>query len=220
MTKLWDELALTESDKLRTFTPYISHREEQRLVQFLMALRDDFEGLRGSILHRNFLPSVDSVVNELLAEEVRLKPQVGKGLLPLPTSSVMDVPYKSSFKSPSRHHPKVADDEYSFCKQTGHWKLQCPLLLSKANDNQSRSKMGKPSSHRTSKPRHTQSNAATSDGANSVDSFNQSLTTQLAEQFQKFLTTHPSAMSTSMPIGLSSSTSSGSSIQEADWDRP
>ncbi|GKE12709.1 hypothetical protein Tco_1416260, partial [Tanacetum coccineum] len=29
--------------------------------------------MRGSILHRNPLPSVDSVVSELLAEEVRLK---------------------------------------------------------------------------------------------------------------------------------------------------
>ncbi|CAJ2674413.1 unnamed protein product [Trifolium pratense] len=37
-------------------------REEQRLVQLLMALRDDFEGLRGAILHRIPLPKVDSVI--------------------------------------------------------------------------------------------------------------------------------------------------------------
>jgi len=30
-----------------------------------MALRDDFEGLRGAILHRNPLPSVDSVVSDV-----------------------------------------------------------------------------------------------------------------------------------------------------------
>lgn len=48
-------------------------REEQRFVQFLMVLRDDFEGLHGSILHRNPLSNVDSVFNESLAEEIRLK---------------------------------------------------------------------------------------------------------------------------------------------------
>ncbi|KAK0601903.1 hypothetical protein LWI29_028637 [Acer saccharum] len=45
MTDLWDQLALTESAELRAFTSYITRRDEQRLVQFLMALRDDFEGL-------------------------------------------------------------------------------------------------------------------------------------------------------------------------------
>ena len=45
------------------------YREHQRLVQFLTALHIDFEGLRGSILHRSPLLSVDSVVSELLAEK-------------------------------------------------------------------------------------------------------------------------------------------------------
>ncbi|XP_019427158.1 PREDICTED: uncharacterized protein LOC109335479 [Lupinus angustifolius] len=71
MTNLWDQLALTESAELQAFTPYTDRQEQQRLVQFLMALRNDFEGLRGSILHRTPLPSVDSVVNELLAEEAQ-----------------------------------------------------------------------------------------------------------------------------------------------------
>ncbi|KAM1297870.1 hypothetical protein ACFX15_023985 [Malus domestica] len=38
-----------------------------------MPLRDDFETLRSSILHRTPLPSVDSVLNELQAEEVRVQ---------------------------------------------------------------------------------------------------------------------------------------------------
>ena len=46
MTDLWDQLALIESNELKACDPYIAHREEQRLVQFLMALRSDFEGLR------------------------------------------------------------------------------------------------------------------------------------------------------------------------------
>ena len=72
MTDLWDQLALTESTELKACAAYIERREQQRLVQFLMALRGDYEGLRGSILHRSPLPSVDSVVSEFLAEEVRL----------------------------------------------------------------------------------------------------------------------------------------------------
>jgi hypothetical protein len=73
MSNLWDQLALMESAELKAIKAYTDQREEQRLVQFLMALRDDFEGLRGGILHRNPLPNVDSVVSELLAEEIRLK---------------------------------------------------------------------------------------------------------------------------------------------------
>src|SRR5581483_12044726 len=34
MSDLWDQLALTESAELKAFKPYISRREEQRLVQF------------------------------------------------------------------------------------------------------------------------------------------------------------------------------------------
>ncbi|XP_057426618.1 uncharacterized protein LOC130720053 [Lotus japonicus] len=136
MSNLWDQLALTESAKLSAFAPYTKRREEQRLVQFLMALRNDFEGIRGSILHRNALPSVDSVVSELLAEEVRFmsqsdKGKVDKGILPSPNSYVLDVP---PFKGKS--HGKVGLDEGSFCKQKGHWKAQCPKLMNKSQQTQ------------------------------------------------------------------------------------
>ena len=65
MTNLWDQLALVESSELKGVKTYTDQREEPRLVQLLMALRDDFEGLRGAILHRNPLPSVDSVVSDV-----------------------------------------------------------------------------------------------------------------------------------------------------------
>jgi hypothetical protein len=73
MTDLWDQLALTESVELKACGAYIEHREHQWLVKFLTALRNDFEGLRGSILHRSPLSSVDSVVSELLTEEIHLQ---------------------------------------------------------------------------------------------------------------------------------------------------
>ncbi|XP_031263267.1 uncharacterized protein LOC116121448 [Pistacia vera] len=45
MTALWDQLALTESAKLKACGAYIASREQQWLVQFLTTLRSDFEGL-------------------------------------------------------------------------------------------------------------------------------------------------------------------------------
>lgn len=69
---LWDQLTHTKSAELRVCAPYIACREEQCLVQFLIALCDDFEGVCGSVLHRNPLPSVDLMVNMFLANEIRL----------------------------------------------------------------------------------------------------------------------------------------------------
>lgn len=71
MSNLWDHLVLTESDELRAFKSYIDRREEKCLVQFVMPLRDDFEGLHGTILHHTPLPTIDSIVNKLWVEEIR-----------------------------------------------------------------------------------------------------------------------------------------------------
>jgi hypothetical protein len=79
MTDLWDQLALTKSAELKVCGAYIERREQQRLVQFLIALRSDFEGFRGSILYHSPLPSIDSVVSELLAEKIRLQSYSEKG---------------------------------------------------------------------------------------------------------------------------------------------
>lgn len=38
-------------DELEACNVFIAYREEQRLVQFFIALRSDFEKLNGSILH-------------------------------------------------------------------------------------------------------------------------------------------------------------------------
>jgi hypothetical protein len=92
------------------------------LVQFLTALRSDFEGLRGSILHRSPLPSVDSVVSELLAEEIRLQSYSEKGILSASNPSILAVPSKSFSNHQNKFYTRVGFDECSFCKQKGHWK--------------------------------------------------------------------------------------------------
>ncbi|KAL2947159.1 hypothetical protein AAZX31_20G054800 [Glycine max] len=67
------ELALNKPTELQALKVYTNFIEQQRLVQFFMALQDDFEGLRWMILRLHPLPNVDVVVNELLAEEIQLK---------------------------------------------------------------------------------------------------------------------------------------------------
>jgi hypothetical protein len=199
MTNLWDQLALMESSELKAVKAYIDQREEQRLVQLLMALRDDFEGLRGSILHRTPLPKVDSVISELLAEETRLKSHSNlhpeKGILSNPPS-VFAAPFHNG---KPRGRAEIGIDECAFCKEKGHWKAQCPKLL-----RASRTNFKAPSSNVASHfPYQTTSQAS-----------------DLIEQFQKFLSTQPHAMSASSVKGLTLPNSSVTEIQESDWDMP
>ena len=109
-------MTLTESVELKACGAYIECREQQRLVQFLTALRSDFKGLRGSILHRSPLPSVDSVVSELLAEEIRLQSYSKKGILSASNLSVLAVPSKPFSNHQNKPYIRVGFDECSFCK--------------------------------------------------------------------------------------------------------
>ncbi|KAJ6993058.1 hypothetical protein NC653_016247 [Populus alba x Populus x berolinensis] len=207
MTDLWDQLALTESTELKACGAYIERREQQRLVQFLTALRSDFEGLRGSILHRSPLPSVDSVVSELLAEEIRFQSYSEKGILSASNPSVLAVPSRSFSNHQNKSHTRVGFDECSFCKQKGHWKAQCPKLRHQNQawkpGNQSQSNAHRPP--QGYKPQHHNTAAVASSSSITDPNI-------LAEQFQKFLSLQPQAMSASSSIG--------SAVSEADWDRP
>jgi len=109
-------LVLTESAELKAYGTYIERGEQQRLIQFLTALRSDFEGLRGSILHRSPLPSVDSVVSELLAEEIRLQSYSEKEILSASNPSVLVVPSKSFFNHQNKPYTRVGFDKCSFYK--------------------------------------------------------------------------------------------------------
>ncbi|KAJ9548119.1 hypothetical protein OSB04_020662 [Centaurea solstitialis] len=223
MSDLWDQLALTESAELKAFKPYISRREEQRLVQFLTALRSDFEGLRGTILHRTPLPTVDLVVHELIAEETRLKSYGDKDPKLPSTPAVFAVPQRSQNKA------RVAPDECSYCKQKNHWKSQCPLLLNKGKQQQ------RPQQQQNKAPGSFQpppfrppgptswapcpppfAAAAPSpiehDFQSTVTPPLSALDPQVFEQFKQFLASNPIVMSASMPhsgSGLSSTSTSG-----------
>ena len=228
MSDLWDQLALTESAELKGFGPYIARREEQRLVQFLMALRSDFEGLRGTILHRSPLPTVDSVVHELIAEETRIKSQVDKGSKVTTTPVVFAASTDQSRppRTQTRQSPNVAFDECAFCKQKNHWKAQCPLLLNKVKQPQSgqQQKYGQQKSPSRSSGAPPWSSrppqfaaAAPSVDVESVSTMPPSaLDPQVFEQFRQFFVSNPTAMSASMSHSGSVS-SSTSGIPSSLW---
>ncbi|GJZ53892.1 probable WRKY transcription factor 40 [Tanacetum coccineum] len=89
----------------------------------LQSISVQLDGLRGSILHREPLPSVDSVVSELLAEEIRLKSLDDQNIVTQQGSPVFAA--SQWFLSGIIKKPDV--DECAYCRQKGHWKSQCPF---------------------------------------------------------------------------------------------
>ncbi|ERN12950.1 hypothetical protein AMTR_s00050p00226130 [Amborella trichopoda] len=71
MTIIWDQLALMEPQWTNDAEIYYKYHDESHIVQFLMALQDDFKSIRASILYQTPLPTVDATLAELMAEEAR-----------------------------------------------------------------------------------------------------------------------------------------------------
>ena len=113
---LWDQLTLSEPKWLHTedATLYHTYRDQQRLIQFLMALTQDFEPVRAALLHRVPLPSLESSVAELISEETRL----GLGKFKSVIDNVLAVP-----PAPTSDKPFCR-----FCRQSGHVTKDCMTL--------------------------------------------------------------------------------------------
>lgn len=63
MTHFLNQLGLMELVTLTAQEVYRKFREEERLVQFLMDLRDEFGGLGESTFHYTLLFAADLVIN-------------------------------------------------------------------------------------------------------------------------------------------------------------
>ncbi|CAK8566890.1 unnamed protein product [Lathyrus sativus] len=74
MEVIWNKLASCEpSLKYATdLKSYETHRNRIRLIQFLMALTDDYESVRVSLLNQNPLPTLENALPCLKYEETRL----------------------------------------------------------------------------------------------------------------------------------------------------
>jgi hypothetical protein len=98
------------------------------LVQFLTALHNYFEGLRGLIFHRSPFASVESVVSKLLTKEICLQSYFEKKILFTSNPSMLAVSFKSFSSNQKKPYTRVTFNECSFCQQKGHWKAQYPKL--------------------------------------------------------------------------------------------
>jgi hypothetical protein len=58
---------LERSEDVEVFTSY---RDCRKFMHFMMALREDFEPTRASILHCTLLPKLNATVAELISEEI------------------------------------------------------------------------------------------------------------------------------------------------------
>ena len=73
MVCLWDEIAELEPwrNYLSEVEKFYAYRDSHRLILFLIALLDDCDSTRTTILNRKPLPSFDSALKDLISEETR-----------------------------------------------------------------------------------------------------------------------------------------------------
>ncbi|OMO58863.1 Zinc finger, CCHC-type [Corchorus capsularis] len=141
MQVIWDQLAAMEPKWTVDAELYYQFREASRLVQFLMALQDEFESVRASILHRVPRPSVDAVISELMAEETRRgvlnQHKVGDDAVLVAAARPKSLGVNSFGTSQSRRD--FSKIECYYCHELGHTKYNCPKLKKKTDS----SKMGR-----------------------------------------------------------------------------
>ena len=111
METIWDQLvscepSLHDAKDAKEFEQY---RNRTRLLQFLMALTDEYEPVRASLLHQSPLPTLEEALPRLKSEETRL------GL----TQPKHDLAFAAANK-PSNY--------CRHCHQTGHILPQCPTV--------------------------------------------------------------------------------------------
>ena len=116
MYPIWDQLTYSEPsswDTPKDATQFTFHRDHQRLMLFLMALTDQFEPVRASLLHRRPLPTLEHAIAELISEETRLN-----SLKPRPVDAVL-VAHQSRGTSSTQLFCR-------YCHMTNHSLLHCP----------------------------------------------------------------------------------------------
>ena len=133
---IWDQLATSDPVFSNPADVKLAHdqREQGRLIQFLMGLRDDFELARSYILHQNPLPTVSQAIHKLVDDETRLQTNLCSSqtmVLATPATVPQSAPvfpstgssaHTSKWKGNNirRQHNKKPLLICSFCKNKGH----------------------------------------------------------------------------------------------------
>ncbi|GMY24222.1 Zinc finger, CCHC-type [Fagus crenata] len=212
MLVLWDQLALMEPKWTVDAELYYQYREETRLVQFLMALQDDFESIRSSILHRIPRPSVDATLSELLAEETRKGILIHKGteaesVFIATQHTKYSTQSSNSFGNNQGKYKDMSTVECRYCHKFGHMKSNCPELKGRYNPRKSNRTAALASSESESLATTSQSSQLSSDHPT-------------ADQVQEMIKQAFSCMGNDSNVASAFSVNSGSFDGEASWDRP
>ncbi|KAF7137487.1 hypothetical protein RHSIM_Rhsim07G0087400 [Rhododendron simsii] len=126
---IWDQISLSEPSWTSTTDAalFAAYRDQQRLIQFLMALTTDFEPVRASLLHRNPLPTLDQAISELLSEETRLGTLKSQRL-----DSAFAVHRPHDVQPPqSSGPPPQTPGSCTYCHSLSHELLRCPVRTCK-----------------------------------------------------------------------------------------
>ena len=127
MEAIWDQLAVCEpqlkhnSDVRR----YAEYRDETRLIQFLMALTDDYEPVRASLLYQDPLPTLEDALPRLQSEETRLGLLRPKSDLVFATSDSKRK-YCGACRKPGHVYHECPTIECHLCRKKGHIASRCP----------------------------------------------------------------------------------------------
>jgi transposase InsO family protein len=123
---IWDQLDLSDPpwDTPNDAMKYATRRDQMCLYQFLMALHDDYEPVRGQLLHQLPTPSLDAALNDLVREETRLQTlQAQNKLNVLATTSPL-APLQQSdsdqFSPNTCRSDRKSNKFCRYCKKHGH----------------------------------------------------------------------------------------------------
>ncbi|CAN0827320.1 Retrovirus-related Pol polyprotein from transposon RE1 [Linum grandiflorum] len=119
---LWNEQDLLTAASKSADVSYdvLKERASSRLMQFLMKLKPDFEGIRAFLLYRN-ITDIGEVIGELIREETRLRSQAQIDIHSTAPGSAFAVqPSKPQF-----HRTPSGEIIFHFCKEPGHIQIHC-----------------------------------------------------------------------------------------------
>lgn len=122
LKQLWDELtslAPSPSCDCPNSRTYAEYEQQQRLIQFLMGLKDSYSSIRSQILLMSPLPSVNQAYSLLCQEESHRNVLTFQPNADTPTT----VFYSASSK------PSPDSVKYSHCHIPGHTKESCFRLI-------------------------------------------------------------------------------------------
>jgi hypothetical protein len=103
---------------------YATRCDQMRLYQSLMVLHDDYEPVRGQLLHQILTLSLEAALNELVCEETHLQTLQAQNKLNVLATTLPLAPLQQSESDQSspntRHSDRKSNKFRRYCKKHGH----------------------------------------------------------------------------------------------------